>query len=231
MARRFEAALFDAGGVLMYPDPTVLIPALAVYGASADPLTYFRAHYAAMAAKSESGAGERDWGVFNAAFVEAVGVPEHDRLEAAYVLSKTRNAHLWRAPVPGSREGLAKLNELGVPVGIVSNAEGQIESVLRRMGLCQVGDGEHPNVLCVVDSDVVGVAKPDPRIFEHALVHLNGIEREQIIYVGDSVTMDVGGATAAGLTPVLLDPFDDSADLFGGIRVKSLLELPGMFAD
>mgnify|MGYP006265421085 CR=1 FL=1 len=83
----------------------------------------------------------------------------------------------------------------------------------------------------MVDSDVVGVAKPDPRIFEHALVHLNGIEREQIIYVGDSVTMDVGGATAAGLTPVLLDPFDDSADLFGGIRVKSLLELPGMFAE
>ena len=230
MTRKYDAVLFDAGGVLMFPDPAVLIPTLSVYGASADPDVYFRAHYSAMAAKSRSGAGEREWGVFNAAFVVGVGVPEHDREEAAYVLSKTRNAHLWRAPIRGSREGLQGLNDLGVPIGIVSNAEGQIESVLRRMGICQVGPGVNPNVLCVVDSDVVGVAKPDPRIFDFALPHLPGIERGRILYVGDSVTMDVGGANAAGLTPVLLDPFGDSADLFDGIRISSLTDLLPMFA-
>ena len=67
-------------------------------------------------------------------------------------------------------------------------------------------------VRCVVDSDVVGVAKPDPRIFDFAAVHFPGVDRTRICYVGDSVTMDVTGATAAGLHPILLDPFDDHPD-------------------
>ena len=96
-----------------------------------------------------------------------------------------------------------------MPLGVVSNATGQIEGVLRRTAICQVGPGDGVAVRCVVDSHVVGVAKPDPAIFEHAEVHFPGIARERIAYVGDSVTMDVGGATAAGLHPILIDPFDD----------------------
>ena len=62
---------------------------------------------------------------------------------------------------------------------------------------------------CVVDSHVVGVAKPDPAIFGHAVELFDGIDRSRIIYVGDSVTIDVEAASAAGLRPVLLDPYDD----------------------
>ena len=62
---------------------------------------------------------------------------------------------------------------------------------------------------CVVDSHVVGVAKPDPAIFDHAAQEFGGIDRSRIVYVGDSVTIDVAAATAAGLRPVLLDPYDD----------------------
>ena len=226
----FDAVLFDVGGVLMFPDPAVLAPTLSYYGASKDHILYFRAHYAAMAVKSANGSPEHDWSDFNAAFVEAVGVPAHNRAEAAYVLARVRNAHIWRAPIPGSREGLAELNRLGVPIGIVSNASGQVESVLRRSGLCQVGAGDHPEVLCVVDSDVVGVAKPDPRIFDHALPHFPGVERGRVAYVGDNVTMDVGGAAAAGLVPVLFDPFDDAAHLFDGLRVRSLDDVVRWFA-
>ncbi len=64
---------------------------------------------------------------------------------------------------------------------------------------------------CIVDSHVVGVAKPDPAIFDHALAYFAEFERSRIAYVGDSVTMDVGAATAAGLHPILLDPYDDHA--------------------
>ena len=60
--------------------------------------------------------------------------------------------------------------------------------------------------VCARDS---GVAKPDPRIFDHAEVHFPGVRRDRIAYVGDSVTMDIGGATAAGLHPILLDAYDD----------------------
>ena len=229
MAAPFSAVLFDAGGVLVYPDPDVLVPLLSWYGASDDPADYFRAHYAAMAAKSAEGSPEDDWSGFDAAFVRSVGVQAGSEEEAARVLGRTRHAHIWRAPVEGSARGLGELNGLGVPIGVVSNASGQIESVLRRSGICQVGGGPHANVLCVVDSHVVGVAKPDPAIFDHALVHLDGTDRSRIAYVGDSVTMDVGGATAAGLTPVLFDPFDDSAHLFDGMRVRSLADVVALF--
>ena len=59
---------------------------------------------------------------------------------------------------------------------------------------------------------VVGVAKPDPAIFDHALPHFDEFERSRIAYVGDSVTMDIAASSAAGLHPILLDPYDDHAD-------------------
>ena len=80
----------------------------------------------------------------------------------------------------------------------------------------------------------VGVAKPDPRIFEFGLAVFEGIERHRIAYVGDSVTMDVMGARAAGLFPVLLDPHDDhegavyhddSGTTAEFHRIRSLLEI------
>ena len=76
----------------------------------------------------------------------------------------------------------------------------------------------------IVDSHLVGVAKPDPRIFDFALEHFAGIARGDIAYVGDSVTMDVGGARAAGMFAILLDPHDDhpGADY---ARIASLAEL------
>lgn len=224
----FDAVLFDAGGVLVVPDPAVLAPTLAYYGASLDHGLHVRAHYAAMAAKSRARVGEDDWSHYNRAYVRCVGVPEADLNAAAEVLSRTRHAHLWRHPVPGAADALQALSRGGVPIGVVSNASGQIEEILVRSGLCQVGDGPHAPVRCIVDSHLVGVAKPDPRIFDHALPHFGGIERSRIIYVGDSVTMDVGGATAAGLTPVLVDPHDDAADLVDCARIGGIADLLSM---
>jgi len=222
--RSYAGVLFDAGGVLVLPDPTVLAPLLAVYGGDPALDTHRRAHYAAMAAKSLADADEADWGQYNRAYVEVVGVGEADLEEAATVLGATRTAHLWRWPISDSATAVAKLVAAGCAVGVVSNATGQIESVLRRTAICQVGDGPGAPVRCVVDSHVVGVAKPDPRIFDHALVHFAGVEPASLLYVGDSVTMDVGGARAAGLTPVLLDPFGDhpEADF---ARITSVLDL------
>jgi len=60
----------------------------------------------------------------------------------------------------------------------------------------------------VVDSHVVGHEKPDPAIFEHALV-LSGAERARTVHVGDMYAADVCGARSAGLSAVLLDPHGD----------------------
>lgn len=224
MPQGFEAYLFDAGGVLVLPDPTVIGPLLAPYGGSADLERHRRAHYGGMAAKATARADERDWHHYDTAYVGHVGVDARDHTEAAWLLGRTRSAHLWRWPIAESVSALGALEADGVPIGVVSNASGQIEGILARTGVCQVGAGRGTAVRCVIDSEVVGVAKPDPAIFEFALVHFAGIPRHRIAYVGDSVTMDVEGSRAAGLTPILIDPFDDHAAL-DVQRIASLHDL------
>ena len=196
LARNFDAILFDAGGIFLLPDPTVLGPLLAYHGGDTAISIHLRAHYAGMAAKSAAGKLEHDWDDYNDAYVRIVGVPDHEADFASMVLGRTRNAYTWRWAIPESVAALAALVAAGVPVGVVSNASGQIAELLWR----------------------------DPHIFDFALEHFPGIERSRIAYVGDSVTMDIGGARAAGLHPILLDPYDDhpEADFQ---RIHSLAEL------
>ena len=80
---RFDAVLFDAGGVLVLPDPTVLAPLLDFYGGDASIEVHRRAHYAGMRDKSREGSLEDEWLVYDAAYVAAVGVRSADRSEPA----------------------------------------------------------------------------------------------------------------------------------------------------
>jgi len=228
VTKRFDAVLFDAGGVLVLPDPSVLGPLLARYGGSMSVDAHRRAHYAGMKAKSDRDEAEASWGVYNDAYVAAVGVAEADLDEAAFVLDRTRSAWLWRWTIPETRQALDALFAAGVPMGVVSNASGQIEGMLVRE-ICQIGPGRHVEMRCIVDSHLVGVAKPDPTIFDHALAHFAEFDRSRIAYIGDSVTMDIGASTAAGLHPILLDPYDDHADA-DFERIRCVSDLVGELA-
>ena len=235
MTARLDAVLFDAGGVLMTPDPGQTLIALAPLGGSQDPSRHVRAHWAGIAALEHAllAAGSAtidvpDWTLYWRAFAAAAGVPD-DRLDAAAAaMARIFSAYLWTHPLAEAVAALAQLHRRNVPMGVVSNASGQIEATLRYRGVCQVGQGSGVPVLCVIDSHVVGVAKPDPAIFTFALDAL-GLPPGRVGYVGDSVINDVGGATAAGLVPLLLDPFDDRAHLEGVERIASLHELHAMF--
>ena len=55
-------------------------------------------------------------------------------------------------------------------------------------------------------------------------MHFAEFERSRIAYVGDSVTMDIGPAAAAGLHPILLDPYDHHAGA-DFERIRSVAEL------
>ena len=224
---RFDAVLFDAGGVLVLPDPTVFGPLLAPLGGDPTVEAHRRAHYYAMANKSRAVAGETDWHEYDMAYVESIGVSIDDREHAAGLLGETRHPLLWRWPIPETVAAMVELAAAGVPMGVLSNASGQIEMQLRRSGVCQVGPGPGTPVRCIIDSHLVGVAKPDPRIFEHALPSFPGIEPGRIVYVGDSITMDIGGAIAAGLHAILIDPYDDhpEADFE---RIRNVGELVAM---
>jgi putative hydrolase of the HAD superfamily len=51
-------------------------------------------------------------------------------------------------------------------------------------------------------SDEVGVYKPHPEIFEHALAGLGGVAPERAAHVGDLHRTDVAGAKAMGITAI-----------------------------
>ncbi len=210
----------------MLPDPLVLGPLLAYFGGDGSVDSHRRAHYAGMKAKSDAGDGETSWDSYNFAYVRSVGVPVFDVAEAAALLDVTRHAPLWRWVIPETRRALDDLAAAGIPMGVVSNASGQIEAMLRRH-IAQLGPGEHVEMRCIVDSHVVGVAKPDPAIFDHALTHFCEFDRSRIAYIGDSVTMDIAASSAAGLHPILLDPYDDhtGADFERITAVADLLAL------
>jgi putative hydrolase of the HAD superfamily len=208
MATRFDAVLFDAGGVLVLPDPTVLAPLLDFYGGDTTVDAHRRAHYAAMAAKSRAGSAEAEWLVYDNAYVAAVGVRDGDLGEAADVLNRTRTPDLWRWPSPETLVALGRLAAAGIPMGVVSNASGQVEGSLNR-SVCQVGRGAFTAMRCIVDSQVVGVEKPDARIFDFALPHFAEFVSERIAYVGDSVAMDIVSSRVAGLHSILIDPYND----------------------
>jgi len=226
--REIDAVLFDAGGIFVIPDPHVLAPLLGYYGASTQLADYHRAHYAGMAAKSRVGSDERDWSAYNAAYVRSVGVAEHDLDEAADVLNVTRNAWLWRHPLADSVAALRALHDRDIPIGVVSNASGQIEQVLARSKVCQVGDGHGVPVRVVIDSHVVGVAKPDPRIFHEAAARV-GVPTQAVLHIGDDAHLDVVGAREAGMQCVLLHRGDhawphDSAPPLTLARLSDLID-------
>jgi len=234
-AARFDAVLFDAGGVFVVPDHVALGDALGQRFSAVDG---HRAHYHALHAlerdalssrdKDADGVEHLDWTVYRRAWAHAAGDGDLDSVE--HRLSRVWTALLWRARIEESVAALWRMHHRKVPIGIVSNASGQIEGILATQGVCQVGLGAGVPVSVVIDSHVVGYAKPDPRVFEPALAVLasQGItDRSRIGYVGDSFINDVAGAAAAGLVPLHLDPYGLYADL-GHERIESLHDLLDM---
>lgn len=78
-------------------------------------------------------------------------------------------------------------------LGIITNGFTELQQVrLERTGL----DGA---ISTLVISEQVGVAKPDPIIFEHALEAMGFPPKEQVLMVGDNPYSDILGGQQAGL--------------------------------
>jgi putative hydrolase of the HAD superfamily len=90
-------------------------------------------------------------------------------------------------------------------LGVISNFYGNVHLLLDDAGIT-------PLLGAVVDSTVVGVAKPDPRIFALALERLGG-KPARALYVGDSHDKDVLGARSAGLHTAWLPGDDGPGDV------------------
>jgi putative hydrolase of the HAD superfamily len=206
-----QGVLLDVGGVLLVPSRARLVEALGNLIGRLSDADCDRAHFEgihALDAANMPGDAERI--SYLIAYLSSLGIPEN-RLEAAIArlipLWTGPSLDLWRRILSGSIAGLRTLYRADLRLGIVSNSDGHVEEELVRNKICQVGPGQGVPVQTIVDSGVVGVAKPDPTIFDFALPSL-GLDPSDVIYVGDSVKYDVRSAEAAGMTPLHFDPFD-----------------------
>lgn len=108
-------------------------------------------------------------------------------LQQVYGQTKRHTAH--------SREVLRSLSER-FPLVLVSNFYGNISVVLEEFGFAGVFQQ-------VIESAVVGIRKPDPRIFQLGVEAL-GLLPKQVAVVGDSIEKDIKPAHAAGCKTVWL---------------------------
>ena len=233
MTKRFDAILFDAGGIFLLPDPISLGAIVRAHGGDGSIERLMRAHYAGMErldnVARETGKETIEgfsWDPYRDAYVEAAGITGAAAETASEKLRMMFSPFLWRYPILESAAALWRMHLQGLPIGIVSNASGQVEATLANQCICQVGTGAGVPVLIVTDSHVIGTAKPHPGIFRDALALMNGngISNDRIAYVGDSYVNDVEGARNADVHPILLDPYDDHAS-YDCERISSLHDL------
>lgn len=98
---------------------------------------------------------------------------------------------------PETVQTLAALKTQGVELGIISNFDSRLFSVLRGLGLADMFD-------TVTISSLAQAAKPAPRIFQLAL-DKHAVDPDEALHIGDSLRDDVEGASKAGLHAILLD--------------------------
>lgn len=116
------------------------------------------------------------------------------------LIEKTDTYSLWNKINHHARDAITALKAGEIGVAVISNADGQVEALLNSHGWVNSFD-------FVIDSGLVGVSKPSVEIFNIALDKAR-LEASQVLYVGDLPAIDVYGAQAAGLNPVLYDPYD-----------------------
>ena len=224
---RPKAVLLDVGGVFLVPSHDVIQGAFARGGVTADEDLLDRAHYAgarAFPADDVELDWPKRWRDYLDGYMTEVGTPDDQREEVhEHLDNEFADAALWLRELPGARDGLRALAATGVRLGIISNADGLIGQRLAELEILQVGPGIGVPVECVIDSGAVGVMKPDPRIF-HLALDAMGIEAGDAWYVGDMPGIDVVGARAAGLVPVVMDPFEFHLDA-DYARISSLSAL------
>jgi putative hydrolase of the HAD superfamily len=220
-----ETVFLDAGGVMLFPNWTRISETLARHGVGVEPEALARAEHPA---KKRLDAGDtiaattdasRGWLYFDLILHEA-GVPLSPATRAAFGELKTyhEQRNLWEFVPDSVVPTLEALRSRSLRLTVVSNANGTLCAHLDRLGLARYFD-------CILDSNDVGVEKPDPRLFEIALER-SGAHRDTTIHVGDLYHVDVVGARAAGVRAVLLD----QADLYGDADCVRLRSLPDLVA-
>ena len=221
-----RGVFFDAGNTVVFPDYSIYTDIAATLGRSVGRDDVVRAEALARSAfdraVAESPADVRGfWSVYYTPFYEYLGF-SGDSISLA--IEKTREANdtglgIWCVPVDGFHETMDALEERGIIVGIISNSDGRVADRLRELRMSD-------RFSFILDSGLLGVSKPDARIFEIA-TQTSAVPSAESAYVGDYYEIDVVGARAVGMKPVLFDPVGvyDEVDCDTMRRFEDIVEL------
>jgi HAD superfamily hydrolase (TIGR01549 family) len=134
------------------------------------------------------------WWTFYTYLLESLNA-SNDSLRDRLIPNTQQSAN-WDQILPGTREALDRLRQ-NYRLAVISNADGKIDQVLTRCGIADCFSS-------ITDSGIVGLEKPDPRIFQAALTAMKA-EPAESLYVGDVYSVDYVGARNAGMQAVLFD--------------------------
>jgi putative hydrolase of the HAD superfamily len=112
------------------------------------------------------------------------------------VYEKFRGAQGW-VLFPETLEVLEELKHRKIKLGVISNFDTRIYSVIKSLGIRDFFDA-------ITLSSETGYSKPDREIFDAAVAAM-GLPASEILFVGDSPGDDVEAGLRAGLRAVLID--------------------------
>lgn len=126
-------------------------------------------------------------------------------------------------PFPGLLEMLEELKSRSIRLGLITNGQGDLQlGSIRSLGI-------EPYFDVSLVSEIEGISKPDPRIFQKALKALD-VRPEEAVYVGDHPRNDVEAADAVGMITVWKkDPHFETAA--ADYIIENLNELPHLWKE
>jgi HAD superfamily hydrolase (TIGR01509 family) len=203
---RTRAVLFDAGNTLLRMNYPAIARHLASRGhavtveAVEEAELRARVRLDADLARGVSTEGRPAQDQYTTYLMDGLGLTDADEIEAAVTFKRGYNppAGLFDRADPAARAAIRAVKAAGLAAGVVSNSNGSVHALLDGAGLASELD-------FVIDSGLVGVEKPDPRIFRLGLERA-GVAAHEAVYIGDLYSIDVLGSRAAGLASILLDP-------------------------
>ena len=225
---KYKAVIFDLFGSLIYKFPLQehkRVLSKMASAVSVSPADFIRLWFDTF--------NERGLGIFtsieiNVEYIcQKIGVkPENDQIELAAHINLEYTARTIN-PLPNATEVLSCLKSQGYKIGLISNCSSSIPQIVKRLPFASLIDVS-------VYSSLVGMQKPDPRIYQLAVEQLV-VEPEDCLYIGDGDSQELTGASKVGMQPVLLrlsnedntdvHRVDTERDAWDGPVISSLSEV------
>lgn len=168
-----------------------------------------------------SGRPLRETGPLGTYLLETLG------LDAQQATAVTQRRQAWSRkllahPRAGAVETLRELRTRGLVTGMITVCSDDVPAVWNETPFAELFDA-------VVFSCLVGLRKPDPRIYLLACERL-GVQPEDAVFVGDGANDELAGAERVGMRAILIhraehDPASHEVAEWRGPRVTQLPQL------